>query len=57
MNKSLALSLINRQIKTMTDKIMDTAVSLKKKFEADGLKSEVFNDILKLIKERMKHLS
>lgn len=48
---------MNRQIKAMTSKIMDAAPSLKTALEADGLASDVFDDIIKIIKERSKRLS
>lgn len=52
-----AKSAINRQIKTMREKIIDAALTLKASLNADGLTSEVFNDIIAVIEERSKRLS
>ncbi len=48
---------MNRQIKTMREKMMDAAPSLKANLTADGLASNVFDDIIAIIEERSKRLS
>ncbi len=51
-----AQSAMNRQIKTMTEKMMDAAPSLKASLIKDGLASDVFDDIIAIIEERAKPL-
>lgn len=51
-----AHSAINRQIQTMIEKITDEARTLKTSLEAEGLKSEVFGDIVKVIDQRILNL-
>jgi len=53
----LAQATMKRQIKSMTDKIIDAAASLKTKLVSDGLSSSVFEDILKIIEKNAKRLS
>ena len=52
----VAQSAMNRQIKKMSDKIIEVAPNLKTKLIADGLKSDVFDDIIAVIEERTKRL-
>ena len=52
-----AQSAMNRQIKTMIDKMMAAAPSLKTSLIADGLASDVFDNIIAIIEERAKRLS
>ncbi len=56
-NTKAAKSSMNRQIKTMTEKLMDTAPGLKASLTADGLASDVFDEIITIIEERSKLLS
>lgn len=56
-NTKAAQSAMNRQIKTMTEKITTAAPSLKKSLVADGLTSEVFDDIIAIIEQRAKAVS
>ncbi|MCY4032831.1 MAG: type II toxin-antitoxin system HipA family toxin [Hyphomicrobiales bacterium] len=51
-----AQSAMNRQIKTMRDKMMDAALDLKASLAADGLASGVFDEIIAIIESRSKHL-
>lgn len=51
-----AQSAMNRQIKTMTEKMMDAAPSLKTSLIKDGLASDVFDEIITTIEERAKRL-
>ncbi|MCH2037839.1 MAG: HipA domain-containing protein, partial [Rickettsiales bacterium] len=51
-----AQSAMNRQIKTMTEKMMDAAPSLKESLINDGLASDVFDEIIATIEERAKRL-
>jgi len=53
----VAQSALNRQIKKMTGKMLEAAPKLKEKLNVDGLSSDVFDDIIGVIKERSKHLS
>lgn len=52
-----AQNALNNQINTMTSKIMDAAVRLKSEFEQEGITSEVFDKIIKVIKFRIKLMS
>ncbi len=52
-----AQSAINRQIKTMIDRIMKSAPGLKSSLTVNGLGSSVFDDIITTIEERAKRLS
>lgn len=51
-----AQSAMNRQIKTMTEKMMEAAPSLKTSLIKDGLASDVFDGIIAIIEERAKRL-
>lgn len=51
-----AQSAMNRQIKTMTEKMMEAAPSLKTSLIAEGLESDLFDEIITIIEERAKHL-
>lgn len=51
-----AQSAMNRQIKTMTEKILEAAPNLKTSLVKEGLSSDVFDDIITIIEERAKHL-
>ena len=52
-----AQTVMNRQIKTMTDKTMEAAPNLKASLTAGGRASDVFDDIIAVIEERAKRLS
>ncbi len=52
-----AQSALNRQIKTMTEKMMEAAPSLKASLTEDGLASGVFDDIIATIEKRAKRLN
>ena len=52
-----AQSAMDRQIKAMTEKMMEAAPSLKESLTADGLASDVFDDIITIIETRAMHLS
>ena len=51
-----AQSAVDRQIKTMRDKMRDAASDLKASLAAEGLASGVFDEIIAIIEERSKHL-
>ena len=51
-----AQAAMNRQIKTMIEKMTDAAPSLKASLIKDGLASEVFDEIIAIIEERAKRL-
>jgi serine/threonine-protein kinase HipA len=51
-----AQSSMSKQIEAMVNKIEHTAEKLKTELEADGLSSQIFNDIIAVIKERSKRL-
>ncbi len=51
-----AQSVVGRQIKTMTEKMRDAVPSLKAELEADGLASDVFNEITALIAKRSRRI-
>ncbi len=51
-----AQSSMNRQIRKMTEKMMETAPSLKASLIKDGLASDVFDEIIAIIEERAKRL-
>ncbi|WP_092483227.1 type II toxin-antitoxin system HipA family toxin [Candidatus Ichthyocystis hellenicum] len=51
-----AQSAMNRQIKMMTEKLMDVAPALKTSLNADGVASDVFDEIITIIEDRSKHL-
>ena len=52
-----AQSAMNRQIKTMAEKMMEVAPSLATSLIKDGLASDVFDDIIAIIDERAKGLN
>lgn len=52
-----AQSLVNKQIKAMTSKIIDLALELQLELQANGIRSEIFADIIKVIKQRCEHLN
>lgn len=47
---------MTRQITTMAGKVMDAALSLKRRLEADGLVSDVFDEIITIIEARLRKL-
>jgi serine/threonine-protein kinase HipA len=51
-----AESAIHKQINTMTDKLYDKAVQLKNDLGGEGISSEIFDEIIKVIEERSKRL-
>ena len=55
-DKKGAQSVMNRQVKTMTDRMMEAAPVLKSIMATDGLTSSVLDDIIAVIKERTKRL-
>lgn len=52
-----AQSAINRQIQAMSGKIVDVATTLKTELQEEGLTSDIFEDIIEIIKERSQRLS
>lgn len=56
-NTKAAQSAINRQSKTITEKMMEAAPSLKTSLIKNGLASGVYDDIITIIEERAKALS
>ena len=52
-----AQSAINKQIQAMSGKIIDAAITLKTELQEEGLTSDIFEDIIKIIKERSQRLS
>ena len=52
-----AQSAMDKRIKTMTEKMMEAAPSLKESLAADGLASGVFDEIIAIIETRAMHLS
>lgn len=52
-----AQSAMNRQIKRMSGKIVDSAIILKTELQDEGLNSDIFADIIKIIKVRSQRLS
>lgn len=52
-----AQSAINRQIQAMSGKIVDVATTLKTELQDEGLTSDIFEDIIEVIKERSQRLS
>lgn len=52
-----AQSAMKRQIKTMTEKIMQAAPKLKATLIKDGLTSDVFDEIIAMIEKRAKRLN
>lgn len=52
-----AQSAMNRQIKTISGKIVDAAITLKTELQDEGLGSDIFQDIVKIIKERSERLA
>lgn len=53
----LAESAMNKQIKYMTNNIIECAVNLKINLEKNGINSDIFNEIINLIKNRVKRIS
>jgi serine/threonine-protein kinase HipA len=51
-----AQSALNRQIKTMTEKMMDAGPNLKESLIKGSLVSDVFDEIIAIIEERAKRL-
>ena len=51
-----ARSAIDKQVKEMSDKIVDAAHKVKADLEAEGLTSEIFAAIIKIIEERSMRL-
>ncbi len=56
-NTKAAQSLINKQIQTMSGKIVNVATALKKEFQEEGLTSDIFEKIIKIIRKRSQRLS
>ncbi|MCY3674106.1 MAG: type II toxin-antitoxin system HipA family toxin [Paracoccaceae bacterium] len=52
-----AQSSIARQIDSMTEKIVDTAKLLKSNLESEGISSNIFDEIIKIIRLRVEYLS
>lgn len=52
-----AQSAMDKQARTMREKTMDMALTLKSSLIADGLASDVFDEIIAIIEKRAKHLS
>ncbi len=52
-----AQSALNKQIKTMAEKVRKNAAQLKADLERDGLLSSVFDEIIAVINERAKRIS
>lgn len=52
-----AQSAINRQIQAMSGKIVDAAITLKTELQEEGLTSDIFEEIIEIIKERSQRLS
>jgi serine/threonine-protein kinase HipA len=52
-----AQSVMNRQIKKMSEKIVDAAITLRIKLQKEGLTSDIFEEIIEIIKERSHRLS
>ncbi len=52
-----AQSAINRQVQTMSGKIIDAAITLKTELQDEGLSSDIFEEIIEIIKERSQRLS
>lgn len=52
-----AQSAMNRQIKTMSGKVVDAARTLKTELQDEGLNSDIFAEIIENIKERSQRLS
>jgi len=52
-----AQSLINRQIHKMSGKIIDAAIALKTEIQEEGLNADIFEEIIKIIKDRVQRLS
>lgn len=52
-----AQSAINRQIQAMSGKIVDVATTLKTELQEEGLTSDIFEEIIEIIKERSQRLS
>ena len=51
-----AQSVMNRQIKMMSEKMRDVAPALKESLQAEGLLSDVFDEIIAIIEKRSKQL-
>ena len=51
-----AQSAINKQIQTMSEKIVDAAVTLQAGLQHEGLTSDIFEEIIKVIKARSQQL-
>ena len=51
-----ARSAMDKQIKTMADKIVDTAIDLKTNLKAKGVTAGIFDDIIKVIEARSQQL-
>lgn len=52
-----AQSAMDKQIQAMTGKIIDAAITLKTELQDKGLTSDIFEDIIEVIKERSQRLS
>ena len=52
-----AQSAMNKQIQAMSGKIVDAAITLKTKLQNEGLNSDIFEEIINVIKERSQRLS
>jgi len=52
-----AQSAMNKQIQAMSGKIVDAAITLKTELQEEGLSSDIFEQIIEVIKERSQRLS
>ena len=52
-----AQSVMNKQIQAMSGKIIDAAITLKTELQDEGLHSDIFEEIISVIKERSQRLS
>lgn len=52
-----AQTAMENQVKSMTERIVDTAKLLKSELELEGISSNIFNEIFKVIRSRVEYLS
>ena len=55
-NTKVAQSALNKQLKSMTKKILENAALLKEQLKREGITSPIFDDIDTVIDERMKRI-
>ena len=48
---------MENQVKSMSERIVDTAKLLKSDLELEGISSNIFNEIIKVIRSRVEYLS